>query len=157
MKAIILDKLKSDFILNIDELFKVMNEKQLNYNWLITNLDCSQEFLDSFSDYKDFIWISGKEFTEFLGHNTVQFIWAVISGFEKNIELTDILKYPLPYADGNTKLWNTNICIQNPLSEIEIIAWDSSLVIVISKDDEIIDVIKRNYPNAKDLLEYNKR
>lgn len=72
-----------------------------------------------------------------------------------SLTLTDILKYPLPYADGNTELWNTNICTQNPLAEVEIIAWDSTLAIIISKDNEIIELIKNHYPNAKDLLEYN--
>lgn len=155
MKGLMLDKLKGNFILNINELFESIEYKNLDYNWLITNYDGTQEFADTFYKDNDFIWISGEKFYEFLNKNTVQFIWGVVSGFDKNIKLNEVLKYSLPYANGNEEIWNTNIYTQNPLAKIEIIAWDSALVIVISEDDKIIETIKKAYPNAKDLLEYN--
>lgn len=154
MKAIVLDKLKGSFILNINELFEAINKK-LNYNWLITDFDGTQEFADTFYENNEFIWISEEKFAKYLEENIVQFIWGVISGFKKDIALDNILEYPLPYANENEEIWSTNICMQNPLADIEIIAWDSTLAIVISKDEEVIEMIKKFYPNAKDLLEYN--
>jgi hypothetical protein len=48
-----------------------------------------------------------------------------------------------------------NIQIQHPLAEIEIVPWDSSLVLVLSKNDSIISKFKENYPQAIELVKFN--
>lgn len=70
-------------------------------------------------------------------------------------ELEKILKYPSPYVEGNSSFWNVNIQIQHPLAEIEIVPWDSSLVLVLSKNDSIISKFKENYPQAIELVKFN--
>lgn len=78
------------------------------------------------------------------------------SGFNKNILKEDVLKYDLPYADDYGEFWKNPLSIQHPLAEIEIVAWDSTLTLLISKDDEIVDIFMKNKPYAKDLEKYNK-
>jgi len=68
----------------------------------------------------------------------------------------DALKYELPKADGNEKIWKNPISIQHPLSVMEIIAWDSSMTILISKFDEIVEKLLKSNPLIEDLEEYNK-
>lgn len=67
------------------------------------------------------------------------------------------MKYPLPYADGNPNFWVTDAKIQHPLAEIEIVPWDSTLVLIISKQDSIIESFLNNYPLAEELSDYNSR
>ena len=71
--------------------------------------------------------------------------------FSKNISQQEVLKSKLPYADGNTGLWQNPVSIQHPLAEIEILAWDSSMTVVISKNDDIIGKLKESRPWAEDL------
>lgn len=61
----------------------------------------------------------------------------------------------LPYADGNREIWQNPVSIQHPLAEIEIIAWDSSGTVFISKEDSIVDLLRENNEFAEDLEEYN--
>ncbi|MBB6713395.1 hypothetical protein [Clostridium gasigenes] len=49
----------------------------------------------------------------------------MLSGSPQNITIDEILKYPLPYADGYKGFWKNPISLQHPLVEIEIVPWDS--------------------------------
>lgn len=71
------------------------------------------------------------------------------------IRLDDILKYDLPTADCNTRFWKNPISIQNPLASVEIVPWDSSLTLIISKDDNIVNNFLKNLPLSKNLEDYN--
>lgn len=51
-----------------------------------------------------------------------QWIWGVLSGFEKHIELDDVLRSELPYADGYAGFWKNPVTIQHPLADVEIVA-----------------------------------
>ncbi len=67
------------------------------------------------------------------------------------------MKYPLPYADGYKGFWKRPISLQHPLAEMEIVPWDSSLILLISKDDKIVNDFKSSCPLSKDLENYNKQ
>ena len=43
----------------------------------------------------------------------------MLSGFQKQYSHEDVLRYPIPCADGNPNLWKENIEIQHPLAEVE--------------------------------------
>lgn len=49
-----------------------------------------------------------------------QWIWAALSGYEKDSPLSSVLQYPLPYADGYIRFWNNPLSIQHPLAAVEI-------------------------------------
>ncbi len=49
-----------------------------------------------------------------------QWIWAALSGYEKDSPLSSVLQYPLPYADGYTGFWYNPLSIQHPLAAVEI-------------------------------------
>ena len=87
--------------------------------------------------------LSGKELTEMVNQEDFQWIWAVLSGFDKGIELSEVLKYDLPYADGYTGFWNYPLTLQHPLSKIEIVPWDSSLTLILSEDSMIIEYCRK--------------
>ena len=88
--------------------------------------------------------------------------------------ITD-LKYVLKAMDGNYSKYNwlitdyecypqeeklagvfsgEPVSIQHPLADIEIVAWDSSVTVVISKDENIPNIIKTNYSSTIDWEQY---
>ena len=56
------------------------------------------------------------------------------------------MNYKLPKADGNERIWQNPISLQHPFSVIEIIAWDSSMTIVITEFDDIIEKLEKSNP-----------
>ena len=123
-----------------------------NYNWLITDWECNQDVRELKDNY---CWLTGLEFEAILSkYNDLQWIWGVITGFDKTIKLDDILKFNLPKAE-NESFWHNPISIQHPLAGIEIVAWDSSLVLVISKNKSEIDKFKHSFNLSEDLEQYN--
>ena len=156
MYGAILEK-GEDYYTCLYKIFSGINMVQKNYNWLITDIVSypkTKEYEDLFS--KEYCWISGEELTKILEKEDFQWIWGVLSGFDKNIDIEEVLKYSLPYADGYEGFWENPLSLQHPLASIEIVAWDSSLSLVISKNKQIIDNIRLVFPLSEDLEVYNE-
>ena len=140
---------------------KIFNEITIlseNYNWLISYPECYPTKVKlKDMEIKEYIWLSGVELKRMLQFEDFQWIWGVFSGFPKNITLENVLKFPIPYADGNDVFWKNPITLQHPLSEIELVAWDSSCTLFISQNDSVIEKILTVYKHAKDLEKYNNR
>ena len=106
----------------------------------------------------DYSFLSGEELTRIVTEDDSQWIWGILSGFEINIPLDEILKYPLPDADGYKGFWKNPPSIQNPLASMEIVAWDSSCVLLLSTEKEIVEKFKSHeFPDCQDLSEYNSQ
>lgn len=155
MKGIIL-KEGQEFYTDMKMVFDSIKNEQLKYNWLITDLELSED-IPTLTD-KNPCFISGEELTKIINKaEDIQWIGGVLSAFPKDILVDEILKYPLPYADEYKGFWQNPISLQHPLAVIEIVSFDSSLTLLISKDDKIIDDFKKSYPLSEDLKEYNKQ
>ena len=136
-----------------------MESFQKNYNWLISDCEaCPQKLGHAIRIQQsgDYSWISGEELTNIIKKDDFQWIWAVLSGFEKHITLEEVKKYDLPYADGYRGFWDENISIQHPLAPVELVAWDSGCTLFISKADELVDKFRKEFPLSVDLEMYNK-
>lgn len=126
------------------------------YNWLITNIECYpsnmqiKKLLDN-----EYCWISGKNLMKILYTEKFHWVWGVFSAFSDEVELKEVLNYSFPYADGYKNFWKNPISIQHPLAKMEIVAWDGSLVLVISKKSKDIEAIMKKKTKAKDLETYN--
>ena len=156
MKGIIIDEGEKYFTF-LKKIFKSINDVQKKYNWLITSYECypqNTKYVEKLSE--EYCWITGEDLTEMVEKEDFQWVWGVFSAFSKDVTEEEILQYKLPRADGYDGFWKSPVSIQHPLAEIEIVAWDSSLTIFISKDNAIADGIIKNNPLAKDLEEYNK-
>lgn len=155
MKSAILDK-GENYYTHLLKVFQAIGDEQIKYNWLITNLECypkGEEALELFS--REFVWISGEQLTDIIYEEDFQFIWGVFSGFSKDIPLEEVLKYDLPFADGYEGFWVDNVNIQHPLADIEIVAWDSSLMLFISKNDNLVDKFVDGFPLSRCLSKEN--
>jgi len=142
----------------LSKIFTAIENAQRQYNWLITDCICypqSQRIDDLLS--KEYCWLSGDELTSIVENEDFQWIWAVLSGFEEDVSLDQVLKYSLPYADGYTGFWKNPVSIQHPLACVEIVPWDSSLVLITSKDEKIVRDFMKAFPLSEDLSLYNTR
>lgn len=86
-----------------------------------------------------------------------QLIWGVLSGFKKGASLEEVMKYNLPYAEGNGELWENPVSIQHPLAEVEIISWDGDKTLIISRNEKIVSDFRKSFLLSEDLKNYNER
>ena len=139
----------------LKKVFDAIDNKQKEYNWLITDCECypdNQKIKELLN--KEYCWLSGEELTEMVNQEDFQWIWAVLSGFDKSIELSEVLKYDLPYADGYEGFWNKPLTLQHPLAKIEIVPWDSSLTLILSNDKELVSSFMRCFSYSEKLEDY---
>lgn len=158
MKGIILHKEKQGYTY-LYPIFEAMGNVHEQFNWLITECD---EWEDIFAGYrcfkgKDYIWIKGCELIRLVRENKdVQMVWGVLSGFDADCSIQEVLKYPRPYADMNRSLWQSPVAMQNPLARVEIVAFDSSCTLIKSKDEALLKGIVHAFPKGEDLDSYNR-
>ena len=140
------------------KLFEAIGNRQTEFNWLITDCICYPD--DPKTDAmlsKDYCWISGDELTEIVGQEDFQWIWAVLSGFDKSVTLEEVLKYDFPRAEDYNGFWSKPISMQHPLARIEIVPWDSTMTMIFSDDKNIIDSFRAAYPFSVDFETYLDR
>ncbi|MCL2874262.1 MAG: hypothetical protein FWE29_04940 [Defluviitaleaceae bacterium] len=154
MKGLIIEKLKTNYFTNLKEVMSVLGEDIKKYNWLLTEYFFTCEYLPKIPIGADYAWVTGEELMEILKKYDPIFVWCVASVFDKSVKLEDALIHPLPFADGYTGFWKLPVSIQNPLAEIEIVPWDSSLLLVISRSNEVVQKYADEYPDATDLEKY---
>jgi hypothetical protein len=150
---------KMQFFTNLQPVFEAFGGRQRDFNWLISDMECNRypdDRLPYDLERKPFL-LSGEELTEIVNNNTIQFIWAVLSGFDKGIKIDINNLAVCPYADGNNGLWVPKPQIQHPLATVEIVCWDSSLTLLLSQDDDLTNRFRSYFTDAQDLNEYNKR
>jgi hypothetical protein len=135
-----------DDFLELKQILNSFKGLVKNYNWLLTDLDWSypQNYIDYFEDYREFehsndrlnnYWITGEKLMKLANNKEVYFIWGVFSAFEKN-ETIDLDKNKVePYADGNPNFWVEHPKIQHPKAVVELVLWDSTLTLLLSKDN----------------------
>ena len=138
-------------------VFDAIRNKQTEYNWLITDIDCVPQKIEELCDGNDYCWITGEELSRIVKEDDWQWVWAVLSGFNKNITLAEVMQYPKPYADGYEGFWRNPLSIQHPLATIEIVPWDSSLTLFFSKKEDLVNDFLRFFPFSEDLAIYNSR
>lgn len=139
------------------KIFDAIKDNQMNYNWLITDIDCVPQKIEDCCNGKDFCWLSGEKLTQVVREDDGQWVWAVLSGFDKRVALTEVLKYPRPYADGYRGFWTNPISIQHPLATVEIVPWDSSLTLFFSKQESLVRDFLDFFPFSEELSIYNAK
>ena len=142
----------------LKKLFDAIGNRQKEFNWLITDCVCYPDNpkTDAMLS-KNYCWISGDELTELITKEDFQWIWAVLSAFDKSVTLEEVLKYDLPRAEDYNGFWQRPISMQHPLARIEIVPWDSSMTMIFSDDQSIIDSFRAAYPFSEDFEAYLDR
>lgn len=124
-----------------------------HHNWLITDWTCYAYPPEMQNDSE---WKTGPELMEMLNHLPgVQWVWGVFSGFEPHVTREQALQYPSPYANGNPGFWTNPLTLQHPLASVEIVAFDSAFVLLLSREREVYEAFRAAFPPSKDLIEMN--
>lgn len=156
LKGLVINKGEKYFTF-LKKIFVAIDNVQKDYNWLITGHECyprNEKYVKNLSN--EWCWMLGEELTEMIENEDFQWIWGVLLAFPKEIPKEKILESRLPKAYGNDRIWVKPISMQHPLAEIEIIAWDSSMTVFLSRNESIIEKLAESNPLAEDLEEYNK-
>ena len=129
---------KNDFNTNMYKLMQEFKIKDLNYKWLITDIETNEDELFN----KEYIIIKHQDLMKLLEKNKdIQWIWAVFSLISSKYSDDDILKYILPSITDSKDITNN---IKHPLAEIEIDCIDSSYAKIIFKDEKIKELFDLN-------------
>ena len=154
----IFDRNQQDYYTYLSTVFEAIKDAQKNYNWLVTDYECypKSEDIENLLD-REYCWFSGDELSQLVEKEDFQWIWGAFCGFEKDIPLSEILKYPLPTIMDNNQYYKNPVSLQHPLSTVEILPCDSSLLMIISKNKKIIDDYISAFPKTEDLSEYNNK
>lgn len=154
----IIDRKSHKFYTRMGAVFGAVDNAQRRYNWLITDCECYpknkeiERLLDS-----EYCWLSGDELSDLVAGEDFQWIWGALCGFEKNVPLEEVLKYPLPSAQDYNGYYRNPVSLQHPLSSVEIISHDSSCTLIISKDKAVTDLYSKRYPKAEELAAFNQK
>ena len=109
----VIDKESCRYYTYLKSVLDAIENRQVEYNWLITDTEivAHSSRLEAINtsvhwEHKDgmpiairepdYYFLSGEELTTIISEDDSQWIWGVLSGFEKSIPLDEILKYPLP-------------------------------------------------------------
>lgn len=137
-------------------MLKILNAiggRKLQYNWLITDIEAYPQDNANFCELvgnNGFLFFTNDELISMLEKDDFQWCFAVFSAIPKKYSKEDILKYELPFTDGNYDIYRDNMfIIQHPLADIEIVAFDSSSVHIVAKDDMIADKFKKVFKSSR--------
>jgi hypothetical protein len=142
-------------------VFQAFGGRQRDFNWLLTDLELNRYppglTYQPEGRSADPRRLTGRELTAIVEEHDIQFIWGVLSGFRSGseVDLTTCATYP--YADGDKALWDPNVSIQHPLADVEIVCWDGSATLLLSRDNDLAQRFRRFFPEAVDLNDYNRQ
>lgn len=154
----LIDEQSHQYYTYLSAVFEAIGNIQKQYNWLIADCECYPQDIEINAMLnKKCCWLTGEELTEIIAKEDFQWIWGILCGFEKDVALDDILKFPLPSVQDYSGYCNNPVSLQHPLSILEIAPCDSSWLLIISKDKSIIESYISKYPKAEDLSVYNQK
>ncbi len=144
---------------DLRQVFEAFGGRAREFNWLLTDVE-----LNVYPPGLDYIdapdaarWRSGRELSDIVTASNVQFIWGVLSGFRPDVVINRAALDVYPFADGNRSLWAPGARIQHPLADVEIVCWDSTATLLLSRDDDLTRRFRSFFSEAVDLDEYNLR
>lgn len=136
---------KDEYYTDLLKIIDTIGVSNLNYNWLITDVEVSEIRNEKFKELfdKEYVLLKTIDLVKILKLENFQWIWGVFSLIPLKYSNEEILGYDMPYAVNNEDIYNNIPKIQHPLAEIEIDAIDSSLVQIITNNDEILELCSK--------------
>lgn len=139
-------------------MLKSLDGQHRKYNWLLTDMEGHfGPFWDGKKPHKKPLIFTGEELHD-LGakFKEEQIPWGVLSGFPKDFPLDLKALLVEPQSENSMSFWQPDAKPQYPGAAVEIVAWDSSFTILISKDRELSAAFKKAFPTAQVLEEFNR-
>ena len=127
-------------------------------NWRLSYIECLGEYYDEFlfKDNSLDIWIDGNSLMNCIDRcPDVQWVWGLLQGFNKSVARETVFRTELVDIQEDSLIWTNPVSMRNPLSEIEIEAFDSTMSIVTVKDEALLKSLQLSFPNGILLSKYN--
>lgn len=152
MNTILWQSKKIKYNSDLKNVFDALEGRQKEFNWLITDFMCT--YYPKLLEHKERVWISGEDLTKLAHENeALQFIWGVLSAFPKSVKL-DIDNLEIePDITMNNEIWKRPT-VRHPLAVAEIVYWDSSATMLLSKDEDLTFKFRKYFPECEDFNEY---
>ena len=154
MYGLIIENMNNACFADMNQAFDVLKEEAQKYNWLLSGYDYSYPS-ENMHMGEPYLWLNGSKVAGIWEAGTPHY-FCVVTAYKKDITIDEVLLFQLPYADGYGGFWRPNITMQNPLAEIEIVRWDATYLLVISRSKVVIDKFVKEYPASTDLTEFNR-
>lgn len=143
---------------DLQVVFQALGGREREFDWLVTELDCNRIPPELQGDQES-RFFDGTQLSDLVHRQAppVQFIWAVLTGFDRgtSIDITNLKV--VPRADGNPVLWEGEPRIQYPGARVELVCWDSGSTLLITSDTNLTERFRGGFPGAVDLAEFNKK
>jgi hypothetical protein len=139
---------------DIKLIFDALDGRQREFNWLITEHECYSD-KDIFNE--GMVLLSGDELTDIVTRNKIQFVWGILSAFDKSTDIDINNLSVIPTFYGEWKYGGEDAHTQHPLAIAEIVCVDSSYTIFLSKDEDLSNRFLRHYSDAQDLHQWHMK
>ena len=142
-------------------VFRALGGAQRDFDWVLTDLEVIGELGPALAPLADLerqgaLCLTGDALTAAVEEGEpLQFAWGVLSGFAPGGAPAAEALDPYPYADGNPALWQPGVTLQHPAARLEIVCWDSSATLLLSREPELARRFREYFPEAVDLEAYN--
>lgn len=142
---------------DLKTVFEVFGGREREYDWLLTELECN--FLPRELQDGSAWFFSGSDLSDLVRRQDppIQFIWAVLTGFDRGTSVDLAHLDIVPDADGNPDFWRGAPGIQYPNARVELVCFDSSLTLLITEDADLTSRFRAGFPEAVDLESFNRR
>lgn len=149
----------TEYVTYLCPIFDALGDELIcSLNWRIISPECGSSVTDKYSFEGEYdSWISGTELVkEVRKYPNIQWWWGLLQGFPDSISRDEVFKLDAIDIKEDAQLWEYPVAMRDPNALIEIEAFDSSLTIVVAKDNSILESLKNAFPNNELLSEYNK-
>ena len=127
-------------------------------NWRIICPECGGPVDQTYSfEGAEQTWITGEQLVREVRDNPdIQWWWGLLQGFPADVSREDVEMEDVPDIQVDTGIWTNPVSMRSRHSVVEIEAFDSSMTIVISSDEELIGRLKADFPDCELLEKYNQ-
>lgn len=143
------------FHTDLRAVFAALGGRQRELRWLVTDVEVGGGLDGMAPDVAEALlaggplWMGGDALTALADAHPVQWIWGVLSGFPPGALPEGEMPDPAPWADGNDAVWRADAEPQHPRATVEIVCWDSSATLLLSRDDDLTRRFRAYFPEAR--------
>lgn len=140
------------FYTMLKEVLLNLNLTDKEYWWLITDIEAypTKKEYEEFIYKDDYLLITTSELLKMVNDDDFQWVWGAFCVIPMKYSKEEILKHELPYIrsldEGGYNPYAVEPKLQHPLAEFELYAVDSSYMIIITDNGDIIHRFKKGYP-----------
>jgi len=157
LEGLILNE-EAKYVTYLAPIFETIGEDTMrSLNWRLTYVETGGSLTKEYS-FGDCLeeWISGDDlWDEIMKYPDIQWWWGLLQGFSKEYSSEHSKKYGLVDIKMDEEIWKNPVSMRHPDASIEIEAFDSSLSIVIAKDEDVLRKLKERNKRYQLLSELN--